>query len=244
MKIDELKEPVWECQEAETPKQYKAFLKILSYGKVDLKRLLDEENKEYEENLQLFERECQEYELALQEYNKKQQQSTSTNKKSTKKDKPVKPKKPQKPYTEKTLRSISSNNKWEHRLKAFLTQDHDELLLDLYLDLKKDLKNIYGKQVELYKKATDKLYNDLSYGEIPWSQFNQGVQGLKTLYEMLLQQQEKPTSHEKKEVNMDANIRSKNENYLFTDELSDYNLHDTLMGVASYADDGESSDNS
>ena len=61
---------------------------------------------------------------------------------------------------------------------------------------------------------------------------------------MLLQQQEKPTSHEKKEVNMDANIRSKNENYLFTDELKDYNLHDTLMGVASYADDRESSDNS
>ena len=151
------------------------------------------------------------YEEALQEYEENLRLPTSTDKKSTKKGKPKKPKKPQKPYKPNTLRDISSENKWEYRLKQFLTQDHEELLLDLYLDLKKDLKNIYGQQVDLYKKATTKLYNDLLYGEIPWSQFNQGVQGLKTLYEMLLQQQEKPTSYEKQEVNLDMEAEVKSE---------------------------------
>ena len=197
MEIEELQSPVWECQPNEKPKQYRVFLKILSYGKVDLKRLHEEE--------------CEEYELNLQEYEENLRLPTSTDKKSTKKGKPKKPKKPQKPYKPNTLRDISSENKWEYRLKQFLTQDHEELLLDLYLDLKKDLKNIYGQQVDLYKKATTKLYNDLLYGEIPWSQFNQGVQGLKTLYEMLLQQQEKPTSYEKQEVNLDMEAEVKSE---------------------------------
>ena len=206
MDIKDLKEPVWECQEKETPKQYKSFLKILSYGKVDLKRLHEEECEEYEDNLQEYEAELQEYEKALQEYKKTGHTRTSDDKNLPKKDKPKKPRKPQKPFSKKSLRNISSDNKWDYRLKQFLTQDHEELLMDLYLDLKKDLKNIYGQQVDLYKKATKKLYDDLLYGEIPWSQFNQGVQGLKTLYEMLLQQQEKPTSYEKKAVDMDANI--------------------------------------
>lgn len=208
MEIEDLKNPVWECQENETPKQYKSFLKILSYGKVDLKRLHEEECKEYEENLQEYNTEFQEYEKALQEYNKKGHLGTSKDKKSTKKSKPKKPIKPQKPYSKKSLLNISSMNKWEYRLKQFLTQDHEELLLDLYLDLKKDLKNIYNKQVELYKKATDKLYDDLLNG-LAWSQFNQGVQGLKTLYEMLLQQQEKPTSYEKQDVNLDGDVEVK-----------------------------------
>ena len=208
MEIEDLKNPVWECQENETPKQYKSFLKILSYGKVDLKRLHEEECKEYEENLQEYNTELQEYEKALQEYDITRQSPTSTDKKTTKKYKPKKPKKPQKPYKPNTLRDISSDKKWEYRLKQFLTQDHEELLLDLYLDLKKDLKNIYNKQVELYKKATDKLYDDLLNG-LAWSQFNQGVQGLKTLYEMLLQQQEKPTSYEKQDVNLDGDVEVK-----------------------------------
>lgn len=211
LQIEELAEPVWECQKDEKPKQYKSFLKILSYGKVDLKRLHEEECEEYEMNLQEYEEELQEYEKALQEYNKKLHSPTTTDKKSLKKTKPKKPKKPQKPYKPHTLRDISSKNKWEYRLKQFLTQDHDELLMDLYLDLKKDLKNIYGKQVDLYKKATKKLYDDLLFGGIVWSQFNQGVLGLKTLYEMLLQQQEKPTSYEKQEVNAEITSEVKHE---------------------------------
>lgn len=206
MKIEELKEPVWECQEKEKPKQYKSFLKILSYGKVDLKRLHEEECEEYELAVQEYEEDMQEYETAMQEYKNDRLSRTSSDKKTPKKAKPKKPSKPQKPYMPKTLRDISSVNKWDYRLKQFLSQDHEELLMDLYLDLKKDLKNIYGQQVELYRKATTKLYNDLLFGEIPWSQFNQGVQGLKSLYEMLLQQQEKPTSYEKHEV--DAEVTS------------------------------------
>ena len=212
MEIEDLKNPVWECQENETPKQYKSFLKILSYGKVDLKRLHKEECEEYEENLQEYEAELQAYEKAMQEYNKNQSSSVTTSQKLHKKDKPKKPVKPQKPYTESTLNTVSTTNKWDYRLKQFLTQDHEELLLDLYLDLKKDLKNIYNKQVELYKKATDKLYNDLLNG-LAWSQFNQGVQGLKTLYEMLLQQQEKPTSYEKQDVNLDGDVEVKTQSY-------------------------------
>jgi len=204
MKIENLKEPVWECQENEKPKQYNSFLKILSYGKVDLKRLHEEECKDYERNLQEYEIELQEYENALQEYHKKGKLGTSKDQKSSKKDKPKKPKKPQKPFSKKTLKNISSLNKWDYRLKQFLSQDHEELLMDLYLDLKKDLKGIHNKQVELYKKATDKLYDDLLFGDIQWSQFNQGVQGLKTLFEMLLQQEEKPTSYEKKDVEMES----------------------------------------
>ena len=204
MKIENLKEPVWECQENEKPKQYNSFLKILSYGKVDLKRLHEEECKEYEENLQEYEIELQKYEKDLQEYEKNLTSPTQTDEKSSKKHKPKKPKKPQKPYKPNTLRDISSDNKWDYRLKQFLSQDHEELLMDLYLDLKKDLKGIHNKQVELYKKATDKLYDDLLFGDIQWSQFNQGVQGLKTLFEMLLQQEEKPTSYEKKDVEMES----------------------------------------
>lgn len=204
MKIENLKEPVWECQENEKPKQYNSFLKILSYGKVDLKRLHEEECKEYEENLQEYEIELQKYEKDLQEYHEKGKLGKSKDKKSSKKDKPKKPKKPQKPFSKKTLENISSLNKWDYRLKQFLSQDHEELLMDLYLDLKKDLKGIHNKQVELYKKATNKLYNDLLFGDIQWSQFNQGVQGLKTLFEMLLQQEEKPTSYEKKDVEMES----------------------------------------
>jgi len=204
MKIENLKEPVWECQENEKPKQYRSFLKILSYGKVDLKRLHEEECQEYEDCLQEYEREFQEYETALQEYEQNLTLPTSSDKKSPKKAKPKKPKKPQKPYKMNTLRDVSSDNKWDYRLKQFLSQDHEELLMDLYLDLKKDLKNIHSKQVELYKKATDKLYDDLLFGDIQWSQFNQGVQGLKTLFEMLLQQEEKPTSHEKHDVEMET----------------------------------------
>lgn len=216
LQIEDLKEPVWECQKNETPKQYKSFLKILSYGKVDLKRLHEEECEEYERDLQEYEVELQEYEKTMQEHNISQHTATSINKNSTKKDTLKKPRKPQKPFTPSTLRTVSSRNHWEYRLKQFLTQDHDELLLDLYLDLKKDLKNIYGQQVDLYKNATHKLYDDLLYGGIPWSQFNQGVQGLKTLYEMLLQQQEKPTSYEKQEVN--AEITSE-VNYEATGEI-------------------------
>lgn len=204
MEIEDLKEPVWECQEKEKPKQYNSFLKILSYGKVDLKRLHEEECKDYERSLQEYEIELQEYEKALQEYHKKGKLGKSKDKKSSKKDKPKKPKKPQKPFSKKTLDNISSLNKWDYRLKQFLSQDHEELLMDLYLDLKKDLKGIHNKQVELYKKATDKLYDDLLFGDIQWSQFNQGVQGLKTLFEMLLQQEEKPTSYEKKDVEMES----------------------------------------
>lgn len=211
MKIEELQEPVWECQENEKPKQYKSFLKILSYGKVDLKRLHAEECEEYEESLQEYEEELQAYEKALQEYKKNRLSETSKDKKSSKNEKPKKPRKPQKPYRPKTLRDISSINKWDYRLKQFLTQDHEELLADLYLDLKKDLKGIHSKQVDLYKEATDKLWEDLLHMGIQWSQFNQGVQGLKTLYEMLLQQEEKPTSYEKQDVNMDVDAEVKSE---------------------------------
>lgn len=226
MKIEELREPVWECQENEKPKQYKSFLKILSYGKVDLKRLHEEECEEYEQCLQEYEAELQAYEKAIQEYEQNITSPTSTDKKSTKKSKPKKPKKPQKPYKTNTLRDISSDMKWDYRLKQFLSQDHEELLMDLYLDLKKDLKKIHGQQVDLYKKATQKLYDDLIFGGIPWSQFNQGVQGLKTLFEMLLQQEEKPTSYEKKDIEMEttlsANVEvSANEKLKRMQELAD-----------------------
>lgn len=224
MKIEDLKEPVWECQEKEKPKQYKSFLKILSYGKVDLKRLHEEECEEYEEQLQ-------EYEKALQKYENNQGTSTSLNKKPNKKSKPKKPTKPQKPYKEMTLQQISSMNKWEYRLKQFLTQDHEELLLDLYLDLKKDLKDIHSKQVEMYKEATTKLWDDLIYGGIPWSQFNQGVQGLKTLYEMLLQQEEKPTSYEKKEVDvgLEADVKTESSTEVRLQRMRD--LADRMEGM-------------
>ena len=236
MEIKDLKDPVWECQENEKPKQYKPFLKILKYGKVDLKRLHEEESEEYNEALQKYEEDYQEYEKALKKYNKKGHSRTSKDKKSSKKDKPKKPKKPQKPYAPKTLRNLSSENKWDYRLKQHQTQDHEELLLDLYLDLKKDLKDIYNKQVELYKEASNKLFNDLINGEISWSQFNYGVQGLKALHELLLQQQEKPTSYEKKDVNGNVNVNSTDENYLFVDELSDYNVHDKLKEVVKNVD--------
>lgn len=231
MKIEDLKEPVWECQENEKPKQYKSFLKILSYGKVDLKRLHQEECEEYEEQLREYEEELQAYEKALQEYTKSSHSLTSTNKKSSKKDKPKKPKKPQKPFKESTLRYVSSENKWEYRLKQFLTQDHEELLLDLYLDLKKDLKDIHSKQVEMYKEATTKLWDDLIYGGIPWSQFNQGVQGLKTLYEMLLQQEEKPTSYEKKEVDvgLEADVKTESSTEVRLQRMRD--LADRMEGM-------------
>ena len=231
MKIEDLKEPVWECQEKEKPKQYKSFLKILSYGKVDLKRLHKEECEEYEEQLQEYEEELQEYEKALQKYENNQGTSTSLNKKPNKKSKPKKPTKPQKPYKEMTLQQISSMNKWEYRLKQFLTQDHEELLLDLYLDLKKDLKDIHSKQVEMYKEATTKLWDDLIYGGIPWSQFNQGVQGLKTLYEMLLQQEEKPTSYEKKEVDvgLEADVKTESSTEVRLQRMRD--LADRMEGM-------------
>lgn len=231
MKIEDLKEPVWECQENEKPKQYKSFLKILSYGKVDLKRLHKEECEEYEEQLQEYEEELQEYEKALQKYENNQGTSTSLNKKPNKKSKPKKPTKPQKPYKEMTLQQISSMNKWEYRLKQFLTQDHEELLLDLYLDLKKDLKDIHSKQVEMYKEATTKLWDDLIYGGIPWSQFNQGVQGLKTLYEMLLQQEEKPTSYEKKEVDvgLEADVKTESSTEVRLQRMRD--LADRMEGM-------------
>ena len=224
MKIEDLKEPVWECQENEKPKQYRSFLKILSYGKVDLKRLHEEECEEYEESLQEYEVELQAYEKALQEYKTALPSLTSTDKKKAKK--PKKPTKPQKPYTPKSLRMLSSDNKWDYRLKQFLSQDHESLLMDLYLDLKKDLKKIHSQQVDMYKKATKKLYDDLLYGDIPWSQFNQGVQGLKTLFEMLLQQEEKPTSYEKKDIEMEttvsANVEvSANEKLKRIQELAD-----------------------
>ena len=93
MKIEELKEPVWECQENEKPKQYKSFLRILSYGKVDLKRLHEEECQEYEECLQEYETQLQAYEKALQKYEQNLTLPTSTYKKSTKNPKPQKPKK-------------------------------------------------------------------------------------------------------------------------------------------------------
>ena len=231
MKIEDLKEPVWECQEKEKPKQYKSFLTILSYGKVDLKRLHKEECEEYEEQLQEYEEELQEYEKALQKYENNQGTSTSLNKKPNKKSKPKKPTKPQKPYKEMTLQQISSMNKWEYRLKQFLTQDHEELLLDLYLDLKKDLKDIHSKQVEMYKEATTKLWDDLIYGGIPWSQFNQGVQGLKTLYEMLLQQEEKPTSYEKKEVDvgLEADVKTESSTEVRLQRMRD--LADRMEGM-------------
>lgn len=234
MEIKDLKDPVWECQENEKPKQYKPFLKILKYGKVDLKRLHEEESEEYNEAIQKYEEDYQEYEKALKKYNKKGHSRTSKDKKSSKK--PKKPKKPQKPYAPKTLRNLSSDNKWDYRLKQHQTQDHEELLLDLYLDLKKDLKDIYNKQVELYKEASNKLFDDLINGEISWSQFNYGVQGLKGLHELLLQQQEKPTSYEKKDVNGNVNVNSTDENYLFVDELSDYNVRDKLKEVVKNVD--------
>ena len=231
LKIEELKEPVWECQENEKPKQYRSFLKILSYGKVDLKRLHTEECAEYEECLQEYEAELQAYEKALQDHSNRGSTGISKDKKSPKKPKPKKPTKPQKPFSKKTLLNISSENKWAYRLKQFLTQDHEELLMDLYLDLKKDLKGIHSTQVELYQKATVKLYDDLIYGNVPWSQFNQGVQGLKTLYEMLLQQQEKPTSYEKQDLNvgLEADVKTQSTSEVRLKRMQD--LADRMKGM-------------
>lgn len=71
--------------------------------------------------------------------------------------------------------------------------------------IRSDLASIFNKQTELYKEALDKLYDNLLMGEINWSQFSHGVNGLYKLYGLILLFQDKST--DKKEVD----VKSENE---------------------------------
>lgn len=194
MKKEELIDPVYEKQEGEKPAHYREFCDFLLFPGNNLKKFYDDKIEKYEFELKKYEENIEIYNSLIL--------STPYLPKTPKIKKPVRPKKP---YTYFTYKDVSSDNYWFYRKKIFNAEMEKDIISICRSIIRSDLASIFNKQTELYKKALDKLYDDLLKGKINWSQFSHGVNGLYKLYGLILLFQDKST--DKKEVD----VKSENE---------------------------------
>ena len=170
MPIKELKEPIWEKQEGETPNQYCYFLEFLQYPTFNL--------KQFHQHL------CD-----------NQHDSTNINKL----------------VKYQTIRKWAgeSCNKWRARKEAKRASEKEDILNTLHEIDKQDTINNFNAKKEIKQKLLERIRRDIDM-DLPLSQINQGIQGLKTLHEDDLLDQEKATEYTKQDMNVEADATLNN----------------------------------
>lgn len=105
-----------------------------------------------------------------------------------------------------TIRKISSENKWKERKLAQRTLQKEDLMETLnQLDLECKVENYKSKQ-EIENTLITQILTAITLGQ-PLSQINQGIQGLKTLHEDKLLDQEKPTNYNKTDIDAETHVQ-------------------------------------
>ena len=133
-----------------------------------------------------------------------------------------------KAYWSDFIKDIQDNLKKD--IVEFFKEDSKELMKSLKNDWKLDVKIDNSRKVKPHTKAKGKA--DLSKAH-------------KEKLESLLTEAGMPKDFTKTDskVKVDAEIKSQKENYLFVNELSDYNLDDALNEVTENVDRNQSADN-
>ena len=104
-----------------------------------------------------------------------------------------------------TIRKISSQNKWKERKQSQRASQKDDLMETLnQLDIECKVENYKSKQ-EIETTLIQNILTAIALGQ-PLSQINQGIQGLKTLHEDKLLDQEKPTNYNKTDIDAEAKV--------------------------------------
>jgi hypothetical protein len=173
MPITDLKEPIWERQDGETPNQYCYFLEFLEFPTFNL--------REFHDHL------CEE--------NKKNQNGTNKGK----------------IVTYNTIRKWAreSCNNWRVRKEAKRASEKEDILNTLHEIDKQDTINNFNAKKEIKQKLLERIRRDIDM-DLPLSQINQGIQGLKTLHEDDLLDQEKATEYTRQDMNVEADATLNN----------------------------------
>ncbi|MBO6123302.1 MAG: hypothetical protein J6P09_05640 [Methanobrevibacter sp.] len=133
-----------------------------------------------------------------------------------------------KAYWADFIKDIQDNLKKD--IGEFFKEDSKELIKSLKNDWKLDVKIDNARKINPHMKARGK--SDLSKAH------NMKLESLLTEAGM-----PKDFTKNDSTVKVDAEIKSKKENYLFVNELSDYNLDDALNEVTENVDRKQGSDN-
>ena len=102
-----------------------------------------------------------------------------------------------------TLIGWSSENKWTDRKTKKRLAEKEDILNTLHEIDKKDAIDNFNAKKEIKQKLLERIRRDIDM-DLPLSQINQGIQGLKTLHEDDLLDQEKATEYTRQDMSVEA----------------------------------------
>ena len=108
-----------------------------------------------------------------------------------------------------TIKGWSACNDWTKRKEAKRSQEHLNIIETLHEIDKQDTINNFNAKKEIKQKLLERIRRDIDM-DLPLSQINQGIQGLKTLHEDDLLDQEKATEYTKQDMNVEADATLNN----------------------------------